>query len=310
MSKFLYFQDFHISGKNSAHYISDYFNNCLLMLDEILEIAKKNKVEAILDGGDLLHTPEPTYRIIDEIVDRVEKYKIPIYSLFGNHAERYHSMEHSRYTGQAHIIKRSKYFNYLDRIKDNDFVIEGIEYSHNIEEELKNPGRLIFSKGFEKSWKIAIVHAFICKKEFPYASHVVCDDITTNADVVLVAHYHAQWEKKVGNTLFKDIGCLGRRSITEKDIIPCVLLIDTNTRTLKEIPLKSAKSGNEIFDILMVDSLKDKEHTIDNFIKSIEDIQFQKMEIADMVKYIGKEKGVNPEVVDLIIDKIKVLKNE
>ena len=65
MSKYLYFQDFHIYGKNSVHYISDYFEDCLSMLDEILLLAKEYKVEAILDGGDLLHSPEPSYKILD-----------------------------------------------------------------------------------------------------------------------------------------------------------------------------------------------------------------------------------------------------
>jgi len=78
MSKFVYLQDFQIIGKNSVHYIGNYFEDCLLMWDDILEIAKENKVEAILDGGDLLDAPEPSYRILDEIADRVEKAKIPV----------------------------------------------------------------------------------------------------------------------------------------------------------------------------------------------------------------------------------------
>ena len=307
MSKVLYFQDFHIFGKNSVHYISDYFNDCLLMLDEILKIAKENKVKAIIDGGDLLHSPEPSYRILDEIADRVEKNKIPIYSLFGNHSERYHSVEHSRYTGLAHLFKRSEYFRYFDELVENKFIIRGCEYSHNVEEDIKNTGLMIPDidpNTNQGEWKIAIVHAFICPKEFPFASHIICDDIKTNADIVLVAHYHKEWEKKVGNTLFKDIGCIGRRSITEKDIKPSVLLIDTDKREIKEIFLKSAKKPEEIFDLSKVEELKSQNNDIDAFIKSIEDVQFQEMSIKDTVKYIAKEKKISKEPVNLIINKI------
>ena len=70
MSKFIYIQDFQIIGRNSVHYIGNYFEDCLLMWDEILKIAKENKAEAILDGGDLLDAPEPSYRILDEMADK------------------------------------------------------------------------------------------------------------------------------------------------------------------------------------------------------------------------------------------------
>ena len=279
------------------------------MLDEILALSKEHKVEAIIDGGDLLHSPEPSYRILDEIADRVEKVKMPMYSLLGNHAERYHSMEHSRYTGMMHLIKRSKYFNYLtEKMQMFDgAIIKGIEYSHNVEEDIKKDG-IKFNNKYKDFWKIAIVHAFICPKEFPFASHVIYDDIKTNANVVLVAHYHKEWEKQVGSTLYKDIGCVGRRSITEKDIKSSVLIIDTEKRELKQIFLKSAKPGNKIFDLSKIDEIKAKDNTINAFIKSIEDVQFQESSIVDTIKFIAKERKVDKKPVDLIIKKIGELK--
>ncbi len=316
MSKFLYMQDYHISGKNSVHYISDYFKDCLTMLDEILQIAKENKADAILDGGDLLHSSEPTYRILDEIADRVEKNKIPLYCLFGNHAERYHSIEHSKYTGLAHLFKRSKYFEYFDKgglgsfsiNQDNiksGYEIKPIEYSHEIEQEIKDKGIM-----FEKSdtWKIAIVHAFLTPKPFlPQVMHVCVDDIKTNADLVLVAHYHNQWEKIVGDTKYLDIGCVGRRSITEKNVEPSVLLIDTVKRSAEVILLKSAKKGEDVFDLSKVDEKKDFDAGIDDFVKSIESVDFQSSKIEDNVSFIAKEKNVDKKVVDLIFKKIKEL---
>ena len=313
MNKFLYMQDFHISGKNSVHYISNYFEDCLLMLDEILKIAKDNKVDAIIDGGDLLHTSEPSYRIVDEIADRVEKNKIVMYSLFGNHAERYHSIEHSRYTGLAHLFKRSEYFKYFDKnelgsfsIDQNNiksgFEIKPIEYSHEIEQEIKDKG-IIFEDS--NTWKIAIVHAFVTPKPFlPQVMHVCVDDIKTNSDIVLVAHYHNQWEKVVGDTKYLDIGCVGRRSITEKVIEPSVLLIDTEKRSVEIIKLKSAKNAEDIFDLSKVDEKKEFNADIEKFIKSIESTQFQEMSITGMITQIAKDQKVDKKVVDLINDKI------
>ncbi|MDP2629020.1 MAG: metallophosphoesterase [Nanoarchaeota archaeon] len=309
MSKFLYFQDGHIKGKNSINRLGNYFEDWLIKFNELLSIAKENNVSAILDGGDILDSPEPSYRILDEIADRIEKTKIPMYSLFGNHAQKYASNEHSKYTGLAHLQKRSEYFKYLDHpyLKHGQqrvFSIKGIEYSNNIEEDIKKNG-IVFDKKFHDCWKVAIVHAFVCPKEFPYASHVVCDDIKTNADLVLVAHYHSQWEKKVGNTQFLDIGCFGRNSITEANIEPSCVLLDTEKRSYEIIKLKSAKKAKKIFDLSKIEEIKEGGKNLEKFIRSIEDTKFQSTSVKDAIKILAKEGKIDKEVEELIFQKME-----
>lgn len=309
MAKFLYFQDGHVKGKNSINRLGDFFSDWLIKFDELLEIAKKNKVEAIIDGGDLFDSPMVSYSVCDAIVDRVEKAKMRYICLFGNHAERYHSKEHSYDTTLAHILRRSKYFEYLETTVGvgKDYVIQGIEYSHTVEENIKDKG--IFLQAVSpKAWRIAIVHAFICPKPFPYASHVVCDDIKTNADLVLVAHYHKVWEKKVADTQYLDIGCFGRNSITEADIKPSCVLLDTEERSYKVIPLKSAKKGADIFDLAKIEELKASDVNMENFIKSLESVQFQGQNIESIIKDIATKENIPQEVVSLIMQKMELFK--
>src|SRR6185295_20178065 len=175
MSKFLYYQDGHISGRNSVNRTGCYLTDWLTKFDELITIALENKVEAILDGGDLFHSPIVSYNVCDAIVDRIEKSGLTYYCLFGNHSERYHSKEHSHDTTLAHILRRSRNFRHLNVIEGKDFAIVGIEYCHNVEEQLKEIG---LELPYEKNiWRLAIVHAFITPEPFPFASHVVCDDI-------------------------------------------------------------------------------------------------------------------------------------
>jgi len=306
MSKLIYFQDGHYKRINSANRIGDYSRDWLLKFDEILQIAKKYKAEAILDGGDLLDSPEPAYRVLDDIADRVEAVKIPIYSLFGNHAERYHSMDHSKYTGMAHLQKRSAYFKYFNKMTGEDFHVECVEYSHDVEEKLKEDGIQIL--GVDDKWKIAIVHAFVCPKPFPYACHVVCDDIKTNADLVLVAHYHSVWGKQVGGTQYLDIGCLGRNSITEANIEPSCVLLDTENRSYEIIKLKSAKKASEIFDLTKIEEFKELDTNMQHFIQSLESVNFQGQSIEAIIKSVAEQEKVDSSIVSLIMDKIERLK--
>ncbi len=81
----LYFTDNHISGTNSENRIGNYYSDSMAKLEEILQIAKKNKSPFILCGGDLLDSSLISLVICDEIIDLIEKYNIPIYTLVGNH---------------------------------------------------------------------------------------------------------------------------------------------------------------------------------------------------------------------------------
>lgn len=308
MPRFLYLQDGHAQGKNSINRIGDYFSDWLKKFDELLKIAKKNKVEAILDGGDLLHSPEPSYKVLDEIADRVEKTTIPIYSLFGNHASLYHSVEHSKYTGLAHLQRRSSNFKYLNVLTGKDFTIAGLEYQNDVEDLIRNKG-FIFSAEHNDKWKIALVHAFISPKPFPYANHVVCDDITTNADLVLVAHYHSVWEKKVGKTQYLDIGCFGRNSVTEANIVPSCVLLDTKKRSYEIIPIKCAKKGSEVFDLTKLSEIKENKTGIEDFVKSLESTIYQGQKIEHTITQFAKQENIEKEVKDCILNKIEELKN-
>lgn len=309
--KYLYFQDMHSSGNNPISRKGDFFEDILSKFDEILSIAKKHKVNAILDGGDIFHAPNPSYRILDEIADRVEKAGVTVYSLFGNHAELYHSIEHSQYTGLAHLQKRSKLFQYLNSIEDKDYTIKGIEYSHNIEEKLKEEGLLVTEESDiarpKKIWRIAIVHAFICPKPFPYALHIVCDDLKTNADIVLVAHYHSSWEKKVGDTQYIDIGCFGRRSINEREVKPSCIILDTDKRSYEIIALKSAKKGSEIFDLSKKEENMEFEEKIEAFISELKDMSVQATDIKSTIQLLGKKNKIENSVINLLVNKVDEL---
>lgn len=308
MAKFLYYQDGHAKGKNSINRQGDYFSDWLIKFDELISIAKENKVEAIIDGGDLFDSPIVSYSVCDAIVDRIEKSGLKYYCLFGNHSERYHSKDHSYDTTLAHILRRSKQFEYLNSIKGKDYVIQGIEYSHDIEQRIAKNG--IFLEAVSPTaWRIAIVHAFICPKPFPYASHVVCDDIKTNADLVLVAHYHSVWKKKVGDTQYVDIGCFGRNNVNEAQIEPSCILLDTDKRSYDIIKLKTAKKGSEVFDLKKIKETEVFNDNIDEFVASLESTNFQGQRIEQIIESLGKENNIDKQVIDLIHQKIEEVKN-
>lgn len=300
--KLLYLQDFHLLFKVPTNRRDNYYLSMLLKLDEILSIAKQNNVVSILDGGDFFESPIVANTIVDDVLDRIESYKIEWHFLFGNHCMNSHHIENSKATSLAHMLRRSRYISYLNTMEDDNFFLQGYEYKHDIESELKENG-LFHDK--KNKMTIAIVHALITPKLLPFsAMHLCYKQLKTNYNYILVAHNHHSFKFKLNDTTIWDIGCTGRRKIDEKDITPSVLLIDTETKELKTIPLSSAKKGEEVFDLEKVAKAKEFEGNIDNFISSLSNVKLQSLDIRGKIESIAKETKVDKEIVDEIIKRI------
>ena len=141
-------------------------------------------------------------------------------------------------------------------------------------------------------------------KFFEKTFYVMPEQIKTNANLVVCGHYHTPFYKKVGNTEFVNIGCIGRLNINEAKIEPSVLLLDTDKRNWKIIKLKSAKPANQIFDLDHYDELKKEEKSIEDFINSLKSVNFQGMELGEQIVKGGKENNVKQTTVDYLLEKL------
>lgn len=300
--KLLYLQDFHLLFKTPINRKDNYYQSMLLKLDEILFIAKKEKVSYILDGGDFFESPIVANTIVDDVLDRIEKNKIEWKFLFGNHCMNSHHIENSKASSLAHMLRRSRYISYLDTMEDNDFYLKGYEYKHDIESEIKEKG--IFHDKKNKL-TIAIIHALVSEKPLPYsAMHICYKDIKSNYDYLLIAHNHHGFDFKLNNTRILNISCCGRRKINEKDISPTVLLIDTSTKKFEVIKLQSAKKGEDCFDLEKIEKQKEFEANINNFIESLSNVKLQSLDIRGRIVEIAKETKAEKEVLDEVIQRI------
>ncbi len=310
--KFIYLQDSHIKGVNPINRIGNYYQDVMTKIKEVIAIAKKMKVHYIIHGGDLFDSSHVSDRMVDDVIDTIEEKRIPFYILPGNHDEIGHSWELSEGSSLAHIFRRSDFIRILNWEADVDNLtwIQGFKYYHNIEEDIKKNGLMCQKK--EAKFKIAIIHALITEKPLmPTIMHIPIKDVKTDFDVILVAHNHLQWgilEHK--GVKFVNIGCLGRTGIDEVEIEPTIAYIDTETREIELIPLKSAKAGREVFNLEKIELAKAFEGEIDNFIKSLSNVKFQSLDLRGLVEFLAKENNVEKEPKEELIKRIGDNENE
>jgi len=307
--KFIYCQDTHIKGINPCNRIGNYYQDVMAKIKEIISLSKDLEVNCVIHGGDLFDSANVSNIMVDEFIDLVEKAKIKWHILPGTHDEIGHNWELSKGSSLAHIFRRSKLIECLDKIAIAnkkgipDTIIQGYKYFHNVEQDIKDNGLMCSEKA---NFKIAVTHAFITLQPFlPQVMHIVAKDIKTNFDVILVAHYHAQWGiKDINGVKYVSLGCLGRTSIDEVEIAPTVAYIDTETQEIRLIPLKSAKKGEEVFDLGKIEIAKKFEHDIDKFIKSLKNTKIQGLNLRGTIEMIAKENDIDKEVKDEVVKRI------
>lgn len=314
--KFIYLCDTHIKGKNPENRIGNYYQDVMTKIKEVISLSKELNVDCIIHAGDLFNSDTVSNPIVDDFMDLVEEAKITWYIIYGNHDEIGHNIKNSKSTSLTHIFRRSKYFEHLTSYNEGSkqegmtTVIQGFDYYHNIEGFIKEKG--LICEYPEAKYKIAVPHAFITLKPFlPHVLHIQMKDIKTNFDVVLCSHYHKDWGiKEIKGTKFVNLGAIGRQGVDEVERTPQVLFVDTDTKELRIIPLKTAKKGSEVFDLEKIKKIKQFEKNIDNFINSLESAEFQALELRGIVENIGKRNKVDKEVIEEVINRIGRFENE
>lgn len=308
MSKIIQIQDSHISGKNSKYRIGDYYSDTMDKIKETIQIARDLKAKYIIHAGDLYHSSNVSNIMSDEFIDLVEKSKIPWYIIPGNHDLIGHDWKLSKSTTLAHIFRRCPLIKILNTLEGENYYIEGYNFYHNIEKDIKDNG--LVCKDKSDKWKIAITHMMLTLKPFhPSVLHIVAKDCKTNYDVVANGHYHKPWGiKEINRTKFVNIGSLTRRTKDEMDIKPSVLLIDTDTRELKIIELKTVKLSNEVFDLEKIKTLEEFDDNIDEFIASIEDAELESIDLIGKIEEIGKISNADRVIIDELVNRANKFK--
>ncbi|HED38160.1 MAG TPA: hypothetical protein ENI76_07945 [Ignavibacteria bacterium] len=306
--KFLNLHDTHIKGKNSIYRKGDYQQDCMLKLKETIALSIEHKCKYIIHSGDLYDSPIVAYSLIDEVTDMIESAGIPWYIIAGNHDEIGQNWENSERSSLAHFIRRSKIIYKMDEIKDDNVFIKGYDYHYDINDSIRNG---MLNHAPDDRFTIAIPHAFITEKPFlPMVDHVEAKDIQTNYDLILCSHFHSVFDFEVNSTRYVNNGAWGRLSIHEAKHIPKVSIIDTDTREVKVIDLKSAKPGKEVFDLTRKNDKVEFGKNIDDFIEDIGNFKTQGMDLFDVLKIVAKKQEAPKVVLDCINKRVGELENK
>ena len=85
MMRLLYITDTHIRGTSPQNRKDNFPETLQLKFKEVISLAQKYDVLALLHGGDLFDTPSPSLAVCANFIPILAAAGVPLYAIAGNH---------------------------------------------------------------------------------------------------------------------------------------------------------------------------------------------------------------------------------
>lgn len=286
--KILHLTDSHLTAKTPNSREDVYYHALLRKFEDLTAIIHENDVDFVIHTGDVFHTPRISLDVAGKLAHIFLEWGVPIYIVPGNHdIDGYNlSTIHQTMlgflarTGVVKLLTRRRSFDIPYDCPDGTrlFVhLEGQEYYDDIDKGNPMDYALLEPKDFN----ILAVHGMLMDKPyFPEVPHTLIESVETDADIVLVGHYHPGFAPTLhNNTQFLNPGSLGRVEIAQRE--PFVYLLDVRHQGKRNpklylhgfqpLKLPSVALSKEVFNFEAHQEKKAKKSDLLQFKASIEE---------------------------------------
>lgn len=317
--KILYFTDPHLSGKGPSSRKDIYYQTTFKKMIEIGDIAKREKADVIICGGDLFHSPVVSLNYAGHIARILKDWSKPVIVVPGNHDIYGYNATTINQTmlgmlAQTGIIRLLMEESPLRiQIGTKSMAIEGREYSATLDTDPANYQPIIQNVDFN----IVVNHGMLLDKEYiPGIHFTMTKDIEFPADITVGGHYHYGFkEHEVNGGMFFNPGSLLRTeaSTGNKTFVPKVLLFDLQDKnnkveyTYKYIPLTTTQDSANIFDFSSMQEKKDATALLDQFKQFVTNTSSitQSSSLETMIQDVSTDNNIESEVTAEALDRVQ-----
>jgi len=250
-----FFTDTHGRGDTPEGRTDDFRVSLCTKLEEIGSIWESEKVDYVLFGGDLFHTPDISNSVKYDIMHILKGWNKDIIGVVGSHDYFGYQMKSLKRTALGIVAKAGIMTlvggeglpQYIDL---DDVIVVGTPHTYWLADDPIN----FFAKRVNKdySFQIQLVHGDLVHKPVPWP-HVTIDQVKTESDLVLSGHVHPGWPDPItiGSTTFFNPGSIARLENTGVQRTPRVIVVDVSVNDdyiespsfiIESIELKSGRN--------------------------------------------------------------------
>lgn len=285
--KILHITDSHGTVKGPESRKDVYYITFLKKLYELGFVVKKMNIDMVIHTGDLFHTARVSDKFAGQVSEMIKAMGVPFYVVPGNHDIEGYTTDTIDQT-KLGLLAKAGVVTILDRDnpirvtsnKDGEeytVAISGQEYYAHIDEgNLKD----FEMQQDEADLNILAIHGYLADTpQHPDIKCTMCQDVVTDADLILTGHYHRSFEWSDGQNL--DIfnpGSMLRVEQTDynKNHTPQYGILDIDLDDSGSIvwdynfhKFRIAQPSTEIFDYTAKYKAKASSITLDGFKNSI-----------------------------------------
>lgn len=291
-------------------------------LTEVGEIARTEKVDAILHGGDLFDRPDVSIMTVGRYAKIMAAYPTPVYATIGNHD----IFAHNPKTLPRTMLGLLDVLGHIELIPENGIRLE----SDCVVQLSAAPFRYDIDRGDREAFYVKrqddtvdchllIVHGMLLQKPFlaDISQTVIGDLNPLDADIVLSGHYHSGYKATESKgTLFINPGSLLRTSNSLYDLqrIPQVLILDVDKGGVKDyryIQLRSAKPGEEVLSRQLTIENQMRQENLEQFKQLVrEHVDLDRYDIYHIMEDLANAENFASEVVEEAMARIAYIESE
>lgn len=283
--KFLLLSDLHFTSDNIESRVDNVFSTCINKFTYILEYASINRLP-IIQAGDFFDRPR-SWKALSSIIDILIKYKIKIYSVFGQHDLFLYSKSISETS--LGVLVNTGLINQLNE-NISDIPVIGYSWGNPIKDIDNSAKVLVVHREIGLGGKGDVIHPLKFLRDYPMY------------DLILCADQHEKFIFKEGGRIICNTGPILRRSIDLTSHEPCFFVYDIEIKEIEEVKIPYEKDVFSSEYIKTKNRKKEIDFELNKFIKSTKEISNlnYSMDIKRNILNFVKENDVEDDVIEVI----------
>lgn len=318
--KLVFITDTHGMASNPGSRLDSFPEAILKKMDYVVAYAKQIGAEAILHGGDWLHTPDVSESFIREFCNILRNSEVPIYGILGNHDIYGYNPETFKRTalGVGEVMGAFTRL-YIDKpiyLEDSDVTVRltGRDSYADLDkgtgwDKIKDYAPDMPEGERTDCVHVHIVHGMLVEREWSQVACTTIDELTNvgAAHITLTGHEHTGFGViKRGKNIFCNPGSLARVTAgtgdVRKDVRMAVITVnsvDDYDIELVNLPCEVARPSSEVLDHEKLMLEKDRKNRLNSFISDVNVIQVNKeFNIHQTLNLLCEQEQADREVLE------------
>ncbi|RLA02449.1 MAG: hypothetical protein DRQ42_00595 [Gammaproteobacteria bacterium] len=289
MMKLLATGDWHLRNKKPKNRTDDFVEAQKNKVTFILETAKLNGCNYILQPGDLFDSYQTSDYLKQLYISLLKEYEIPMLTVFGQHDMRYHSS--NRDNTPTKVLDSSGVITVLPPSPVNiwfDVHFYGCSWGEEIPEVED-----------KSKFNVLLIHKMIVEDKLweGQEDHTLCNLLlrTTDFDLIVSGDNHKSFTTDFGHKALLNCGSLMRTNIDQVDHTPICFIVDIiDTGESSIVPIEIPHQVFEsVFNVEKATEEKEKNAELEAFIEGLkeEEVELQGLNFRKNVDaYMAKNK--------------------